>query len=234
MNSKVIKTITGNLVLLSIAILGIFVFDLSPVSFNDTRRLISYVFIGLLGVMLILFNLLMMRKEQDEIAEDMYSELAIYQKHSKGLIQSMLYGTMQQMTKFQERIEVLRQILDDFELEGYESLADDIEESITHNLKKITNRLRTFDFSITGYNMNPQADDTFRFIERTNKENGQIMNEMENLILEITKINEADDDGDLSRLQDTVAALRQMNVDRESNDDDTIDDLLDKYKEGEA
>lgn len=82
--------------------------------------------------------------------------------------------------------------------------------------------------------MNPQADDTFRFIERTNKENGQIMNEMENLILEITKINEDDDDGDLSRLQDTVAALRQMNVDRESNDDDTIDDLLDKYKEGEA
>lgn len=234
MNSKVIKTITGNLVLLSIAILGIFVFDLSPVSFNDTRRLISYVFIGLLGVMLILFNLLMMRKEQDEVAEDMYSELAIYQKHSKGLIQSMLHGTMQQMTKFQERIEVLREILDDFELEGYESLADDIEESITRNLKKITNRLRTFDFSITGYNMNPQADDTFRFIERTNKENGQIMNEMENLILEITKINEDDDDGDLSRLQDTVAALRQMNVDRESNDDDTIDDLLDKYKEGEV
>lgn len=231
MNSKVSKTITGNLVLLSIAILGIFVFDLSPVSFNSTKRLLSYAFIAVVGVALIVFNLFMMRKETEDIPEDVYEELAYYRKKSKGLMPNLLSVPMQQMAKFQERVEVLRQILDDFELEGYDTLADDIEHSITRNLKKITNRLRSFDFSVTGYNINPQADDTFRFVDRTNKENGQIMNEMENLILEITKINESDDDGDLSRLQDTVAALRQMNVDRES-DDDTIDDLLDKYKEG--
>lgn len=133
-------------------------------------------------------------------------------------------AALEQLKIFKRRKDVMYQVAGEFNSDdsgGISDLVQTVEDALAANTDRIVNRIEIFDdhgiFDIQRQNIS--------YIEELLNKNNEILMEFENLITETSRIGEASEDKDISKLRDVVNAMKSLRTGQE----DEIDALTKKY-----
>lgn len=242
-----IKAFGVNIVCIALSIMCI----LGIMNFGGSLLILSLSLAGLIvtGIFSLAFNIAMFaRKEQKLPGEydegDLLSKIRRFK--CNGCQETMMAATCmeRQINNFNKRKEVLNNLLtesfsEDDNLFMYTNLIVRAEETIHDNVDLAVKRISILDFNEyrelkcgngrysleTREKKINQYKEHIQYIEKLVDTNDRLLIEFDNLITEVSRINESDDSNDLSMITDTVNAMKQLHFD----ETDSMDTLKAKY-----
>jgi hypothetical protein len=147
-----------------------------------------------------------------------------HRQHRNVQLIKCIEAALEQLKIFKRRKDVMYQVAGEFNSDdsgGISDLVQTVEDALAANTDRIVNRIEIFDdqgiFDIQRQNIN--------YIEELLNKNNEILMEFENLITETSRIGEASEEKDISKLRDVVNAMKSLRTGQE----DEIDALTKKY-----
>lgn len=241
-----IKVFTTNIVCIVVAILGV----VGCMKFFKSTILLSLcIVVVIVSILVDLYTNIKIFSKKSPTTKDMSDkdiETNIGKYLNSGAIetQKAARNMYRQLETFARRKEVLLNLLnsyfsEDDNLYVYTSLTDKAQESIRDNIILALKRISIFDAN--EYNMLKnhqgsysleirasklrQYEEHLSYINKLIDSNDRLIIEFDNLITEVTRLNEGDNANDLSLLKDTVEAMRQLHF----SEDEELSGLMNKY-----
>lgn len=174
------------------------------------------------------------KKSNSEVTEDdeLQYMLQKYINSGKGVFKQQINLTLEHISKAKRQKEIFDNLLienfnTDSNLEAFLRIANDMEDSLTANINKILKRLAVFDFegyvkfnSGVRYNISKeisdkkgqQFSDSISYINSICASNEEMLIEFDNLIIELSRMNESEMKNDLESIKDMVNAMQKLHI----------------------
>lgn len=195
-------------------------------------------------------NIRIFSKKEPKLPEDISDrelEARVDKCINKGgnYLKNQAISMKRQLDTFEKRRKVLSELLtqyfsEDDDLYAYTNLIEQAQRTIRGNMISAMNRIAIFDEREYGLLVRNQGsysasirkskieqyEEHLSYIDKMIDSNDRLLIEFDNLITEVSRINDSEGDNDLSELRDTVNAMKQLHFNEE---DDEMKQLMGKY-----
>ena len=242
-----IKALGVNIVCITLSIVCV----IGIMKFRSSLLILSLCLAGLIvnGFFSLAFNIAMFSRREAKLSGehdegDLLSKVRRFK--CNGCQETMMAATCmeRQINNFNKRKDVLNSLLmesfsQDDNLFMYNNLIVRAEQTIYDNIDLAVKRISILDFNEyrelrcgngrysleTREKKINQYKEHISYIEKLVDTNDRLLIEFDNLITEVSRINESDDSNDLSLITDTVNAMKQLHF----SEDEEVDSLKAKY-----
>lgn len=196
--------------------------------------MIMVVFVVLLVAVLLLYKIIYGVTVQEIAQEEKITELdRVYynlaesrKRHSNTQLLRCIDIVGEQILTFKRRKAVLLQITgNESETEdsgAITSIIQTVEEVLIHNIERLMNRAKIFD----DRGSREMVRENIGYMENLLFKNNEILTDFEKLITEASQMGEEQDNTNINKLRDVIAAMQSLRKDPE----DEIDELAKKYR----
>lgn len=196
--------------------------------------MIMIVFLVLLVAVLLLYKNIYGMTVQEIAQEEKVTELdrlsfsltECRRKHVNPQFQRCIDIVSEQILTFKRRSAVLLQITGSgtgtADSGAIGSLIQTVEEALIHNIERLMNRAKIFD----DRGSREMIKENIGYMESFLFKNNEILADFEKLITEASQMGEDQDDTNINKLRDVIAAMQSLRKDPE----DEIDELAKKYR----
>ena len=243
--------------ILAISAICLYAKPLIGLSFSGSdgkETVMAYVMLVLIVLVFLVVNvrLLTTRYEDDEIMIDEIEDVEFLKEELRKLLkakpnfQKEIHVSLEQIDRFGRKHEMLNQLLyqsfrQNADMLNTKQCMSEMQEMLYDNIKQLIKCLKVLDareyVSLqSGYQTidndlmakkQQQLQENAAYIrERINK-NEQILLAFDHLMTEISRINDSEEENDLSKINDMVLALRKL---RTASSEDPIEKLIGKYQ----
>lgn len=257
MKKKLLKQIFIVDIILAMAAICLYAEPLIGLSFSgsDFKEVaMAYVMLFLILMVFIVVNIRLVttRYEEDEIiideienVEQLEEELKKLQK-LKPNFQQEIHVSLEQMERLQRKYDMLNQLLyqsfcQNEDMLNTKQCMSEMQEMLYDNIKQLIKCLKVLDAKEyvsfqSGYRTidndvmakkQQQLEENANYIREKVNKNEQILLAFDHLMTEISRINDSEEENDLSKINDMVSALRKL---RTASSEDPIEELIGKYK----
>lgn len=238
----------------ALACLTIVTYGVCGLSFRNSNTLKQAFAITLAFAYLIIFlwfNYKYLIKTQWKVSEindrsSLYQIVHQYYMGGQGVFDKHIYLTERHIDRFDREKATLQKMLyenfrEDRQFTPMSNLMENAEETFTTTVHQIIKRISIFDFkdyaifSRSNYDtgLSPEnfkkKDQQFKehitYVSDLCNKNEELLLELNNLITEVSRINDSNRENNLSEIQDTVKAMKQLHF----SSIDQVNDLTKKY-----
>lgn len=242
-----IKTLVLNLIcviLIIVSVLGV------KSSYESAFMLSLFIVMFIVSLIAIIWGNIKLFSKDDPAKEDeteekkMIAEISKYMNTGCRETRVAAASLKRQIVTFQDRKNVLMSLLNDYfseddSLYSYTGLIERAKRSLYENVELCIKRISIFNYqeyaSLMSHNGAYSADtynskmaqykEHIDYINKIVDTNDKLLIEFDNLITEVSRLNESDDANDLSMITDTVNAMKQLHF----SEDDELSGLKTKY-----
>lgn len=257
LKKKLMRQIFAVDLILAVAAICLFAEPLIGLSFSsyDTKEVVmAYVMLALIFVVFIAVNirLITVRYEEDEIIIDDIEDVEFLKEELKKLQKTKpnfnqeIRVSLEQMERLERKHDMLNQLLyqsfhQDEDMLNTKQCMSEMQEMVYDNIKQLIKCLkvldareyvslqseyRTIDNDLMAKKQQQLQENVTYIREKVNK-NEQILLAYDHLMTEISRINDSEEENDLSKINDMVSALKKL---RTASSEDPIEDLIGKYQ----
>lgn len=251
-SKKLIQVVAVDVVLAGLIIVTYGVFGLSFGDDNTVKQALAITLAPTYFITFLWFNYKNLLKPKWKVSDIKDKEslsfiIHKYYQGGKGCFDRQILLTEGHISRFEREKESLKQMLyenfrEDDQFLSMTNLVENGEESFTTNVQQIIKRLSIFDFkeyalfcrTSKDMGLSPEnykkKDSQFKehiaYVSNLCNKNEELLLELNNLITEVSRINDSNRKNNLLDIQDTVNAMKQLHF----SSNDAIDNLAQKYK----
>lgn len=257
LKKKLMKQIFIVDVILAIAAICLYAEPLIGLSFSgsDSKEVaMAYVMLFLIFVVFIAVNIRLVttRYEENEIIIDEIESVELLKEELKKLqkikpnFRQEIHVSLEQMERLERKYDMLNQLLyqsfhQNEDMVNTKQCMNEMQEMLYDNVKQLIKCLKVQDANEyinlqSGYRTidndvmakkQQQLQENVNYIREKVNKNEQILLAFDHLMTEISRINDSEEENDLSKINDMVSALRKL---RTASSEDPIEELIGKYQ----
>ena len=257
MKKKLMKQIFIVDVILAIAAICLYAEPLIGLSFSgsDSKEVaMAYVMLFLIFVVFIAVNIRLVttRYEENEIIIDEIESVELLNEELKKLqkikpnYRQEIHVYLEQMERLERKYDMLNQLLyqsfhQNEDMVNTKQCMKEMQDMLYDNVKQLIKCLKVQDANEyinlqSGYRTidndvmakkQQQLQENVNYIREKVNKNEQILLAFDHLMTEISRINDSEEENDLSKINDMVSALRKL---RTASSEDPIEELIGKYQ----
>ncbi len=257
LKKKLMKQIFIVDVILAIAAICLYAEPLIGLSFSgsDSKEVaMAYVMLFLIFVVFIAVNIRLVttRYEENEIIIDEIESVELLKEELKKLqkikpnFRQEIHVSLEQMERLERKYDMLNQLLyqsfhQNEDMVNTKQCMNEMQDMLYDNVKQLIKCLKVQDANEyinlqSGYRTidndvmakkQQQLQENVNYIREKVNKNEQILLAFDHLMTEISRINDSEEENDLSKINDMVSALRKL---RTASSEDPIEELIGKYQ----